>query len=64
MSKAGGGANFDRKNMRKRLFATSPYLDTMLTNPLDGKTRSILAKKHEIDCNLNYLRECNCYRDY
>ena len=36
---------FDRKFLRKRIYATSPILNFLLPNPQDGKARSILAKK-------------------
>jgi hypothetical protein len=43
------GSVNDRKNIRKRIFGTSPILDFILPDPKDGKARSILAKKHEIE---------------
>lgn len=33
----------ERKYMRKRLYATSPFIDQLIQNPLNSKTRNLLA---------------------
>jgi hypothetical protein len=39
----------DKKYIRKRIFGTSPALNLVLTDPKNGKTRSIMAKNAQID---------------
>ncbi len=39
----------DKKFIRKRIFGTSPALNLVLTDPKNGKTRSIMAKNAQID---------------
>lgn len=39
----------DKKFIRKRIFGTSPALNLALTDPKNGKTRSIMAKNMQID---------------
>jgi hypothetical protein len=39
----------DKKYIRKRIFGTSPALNLVLTDPKNGKTRSIMAKNTQID---------------
>ena len=39
----------DKKFIRKRIFGTSPALNLVLTDPKNGKTRSIMAKNTQID---------------
>ncbi|KAM3136491.1 hypothetical protein pb186bvf_011449 [Paramecium bursaria] len=45
----------DAKYMHKRIFAVSPFLDLMLSNPQNGRTRSIVAKQRDIDMRDNIL---------
>ena len=49
-----GMAN-DRKFMQKRIFGISPYIDLLLNNPQDGRSRAILARQHDIDMKDNVL---------
>ena len=39
----------EKKFIRKRIFGTSPALNLVLTDPKNGKTRSIMAKNMQID---------------
>ena len=39
----------DKKFIRKRIFGTSPALNLVLTDPKNGKTRSIMAKNMQLD---------------
>ena len=39
----------DKKFIQKRIFGTSPALNLVLTDPKNGKTRSIMAKNMQID---------------
>ena len=49
-----GSAN-DRKFMQKRLFGVSPYMDLVINNPQEGRTRAIIAKQHNIDIRDNIV---------
>ncbi|CAD8120214.1 unnamed protein product [Paramecium sonneborni] len=39
----------DAKFMHKRIFGVSPYLDIMIQNPQNSRTRAIIAKQRDID---------------
>ncbi|CAD8109525.1 unnamed protein product [Paramecium primaurelia] len=39
----------DSKFMHKRIFGVSPYLDIMIQNPQNSRTRAIIAKQRDID---------------
>ena len=40
----------DRKNIRRRIYGTSPMINMIIPHPKDGKSRAIMAKKHQIEC--------------
>lgn len=52
----------DRKFMQKRIFGISPFIDLLISNPQDGRSRAILAKQHDIDSIFSMIevsqREC------
>lgn len=39
----------DRRNIRKRIYGTSPMVNMIIPNPKNGKVRAILAKKHQLE---------------
>jgi hypothetical protein len=39
----------DKKFIRKRIFGTSPALNLVLSDPKNGKARSIMAKNMQLD---------------
>lgn len=50
----------ERKYLRKRLYGISPYIDLIIPNPRDGRTRAIMSKKNDLECkntdnNINFI---------
>ena len=39
----------ERQYIRKRLYGLSPFIDCLIPNPKDGKTRAILSKKINLE---------------
>ncbi len=46
----------ERQYLRKRLYGLSPFLDLMIPNPQDGRTRAIMSKKADLELKDSMLK--------